>query len=483
MRNLRWRERALLAVRLALLAALALLLARPHWRQKPPNGPQRWALLDPTAAVSGDAATKLDQLRAKGYAVHRLASGFPLVDSVPAAAPPSDLWSLLREADAALPAGSTLVVFTPGRLAALHGTRPALRHCRVDWITTPDAAGTAAQSWIESARNSAPVSQPEITRGVIGTSDAGSTRFADSLRLPGSDASANLSGELSSDRFRVRLSGPVPGPWVQVEKAPSTLRLLILHDADRDADARYVEAAARAVAAVTDQPLNVSSQLLDDNPGPGRPPAADWVFWLSARPVPAAVMDGITNLVSDAGSSPRDVPASNEGWIVAPPGSPGAAALATAPVPLWRRVPAALPLTDSIETLWTDGHGEPLLTLERVAHNRHWRFYSRFHPDWTDLPRTAALPALLGGLLFPPSALPADPVHDRRLSDPSQGVLSLLPVLAAAPSPAPPTRPAGLDLHWPWWLLAVLLFAAERLLSRPATSLLVPVSPTAALVR
>ena len=91
----------------------------------PPPTPQRWALLDPTAAVSGDAAARLQQLRDEGYTVHRLTPGFPL-GGLPCLLPqpPTDLWSLLREADAALPAGSTLAVFTPGRLTALRGTRP-----------------------------------------------------------------------------------------------------------------------------------------------------------------------------------------------------------------------------------------------------------------------------------------------------------------------------------------------------------------------
>ena len=171
LRNLRWRERALLAVRLALLTVLTLLLAGPHWQQRPPAGPQRWVLLDPDAAVSGESANRLRQLRGDGYAVHWLAPGFPLSNAAPAFAP-SDLWSLLREADAALPAGSTLAVFTPGRLAALRGTRPALRHCRVEWITTPDHAGTTAQSWIESLQDSGPSATPRKVHALVGASDA-----------------------------------------------------------------------------------------------------------------------------------------------------------------------------------------------------------------------------------------------------------------------------------------------------------------------
>ena len=208
------------------------------------------------------------------------------------------------------------------------------------------------------------------------------------------------------------------------------------------------------------------------------------MFWLSGRPIPAAVTDGTVDLFSDAEPSPSDAPVSTEDWIVAPPGTSGAATLGAASVRLWRRVPAALLLAVNTETLWTDSHGDPLLTLQRAAHGRRWRFYSRFHPDWTDLPRTAALPALLEDLLFPPSpVIPADPAHDLRLADPSQYSLSLVPAPAATPLPAPFARPAELDLHWPLWLLAAALFAVERLLSRRPTPRSVPAPANAVLAR
>ena len=397
--------------------------------------------------------------------------------------PPSDLWSLLREADTALPAGSTLAVFTPGRLAALHGTRPVLRHCRVEWVTTPDSAGATAQSWIESWQVSGSAGMPHKAHVLVGTSDAASTRLADVLVLSAQNAPAGSAVELSSDATRARLSLPTPGPWVRAVHAPLPLRLVILHDPDRAEDARSVEAAARAVAAVTGQALAINVLPASKDPISGHS-SADWLFWLSARPVPVALADGTANLVSDAEPPPRDAPASTEGWIVAPPGTPGAAALGEASVRLWRRVPTTLPLAADTATLWTDSHGDPLLTLQRTSHGPCWHFYSRFHPDWTDLPRTAALPAFMEDLLFPPLAIPAGPAHDLRLADPSQLSVSLSPTLANSPVPASPLRINGVDLHWPLWLLAAALFAVERLLSRRAAPRPVPVpANTAVLAR
>ncbi len=141
-RHPRWRELLLLWTRLGLLAVLTLWLAGLRWIAAPPTGPRRWALLDPTAVLTNAARTRWQGLRDEGYEGRLLAPDFPGVPgerSATADAPAPDLWSLLREADAELPAGSTLAVFSPGRLAALRGVRPALAHCRVEWVRTDDA--------------------------------------------------------------------------------------------------------------------------------------------------------------------------------------------------------------------------------------------------------------------------------------------------------------------------------------------------------
>ena len=134
-RDLRWRERLLLAVRLLLLTLLAFMLTRPHWRPAALDRPQHWVLLDPTAAPAGETFDRLRALNRAGYETHDLATGFPKLAGAFAgnsqgAARAPDLWSLLLEADAGLPAGSALAVFTPGRLAALRGDRPASQTAR-----------------------------------------------------------------------------------------------------------------------------------------------------------------------------------------------------------------------------------------------------------------------------------------------------------------------------------------------------------------
>ena len=319
--NLRWREIVLLLARVGLLASLALLLAHPIWRQPPSTRPQHRALLDPAAAPAGPSLDRLHALQSAGVETHLLTPAFPSIHAPPAdsSAPAPDLWSLLREADATLPAGSSLAVFSPGRISSLHGIRPSLAHCRVEWIDTPAAPATSD-------------SPPTLT--------------------------------------------PTAPP----------LTVLILHDADRAEDARYVAAALRAVSETDKRPLAVSVALTT-----ATTTSADWIFWLGALPVPPTVASHAAHLLSDAESSAltETLPS----WIVAQPGVPGAAALG-APVRLWQRTP---PTAGSV--LWTDGFGHPLLTRTDDTHGARWHFASRFNPAWNDLPLGTALPASLRALL------------------------------------------------------------------------------------
>jgi hypothetical protein len=388
----RWHERVLLAARLLLLTLLALMLARPHWRPPSLDGAQHWILLDSTAAPAGESLARLRALQANGYEIRALASGFPKwTNAANTTRATADLWSLLREADAGLPAGSSLAVFTPGRLSALREDRPALAHCRVEWVITPDR---------ESA---------------------------------------------------------VPTPVPQSRAAPLTV--LIFSEAARAEDARYVSAAVRAVAQVSGREIALT-QTSTAEPGVASVHAG-WVFWLANRPPPEALAARAANLVTDAEFGTGGVE-TTPGWILPQDGVSVAEAWPNS-VRLWRRTSA--PSDPHAAVLWTDGFGRPLLTRSGTGDHRRWRFFSRFQPDWTDLPRTTALPAWLRTLLLPETNAPlfADPIRDLRRADPAQ-----LPTTVAAATATAVTLPLRREtpgLQGWCWLLAAIIFGLERLLS------------------
>ncbi|HEL5571668.1 TPA: BatA domain-containing protein [Stenotrophomonas maltophilia] len=126
--RIRFDDWPLLLVRLLLLAALALLLARPALIGPAPV-PTAWTVVAP-----GLDATALRGTAESGN-WRWLAPGFPAIDQAPPASSAS-LPSLLRELDAQLPAGTALTVHVPDPLPGLDGARLQLSR-EVQWRPQP----------------------------------------------------------------------------------------------------------------------------------------------------------------------------------------------------------------------------------------------------------------------------------------------------------------------------------------------------------
>jgi len=133
-RNVRFDEWLLLTLRLLLVAALALLLARPVLFGAPDTTP--WVV-----AAPGVAAETLRTAGVPDDAERRwLAPGFPEASE----APPSGrlpVGSLLRELDATLPAHAALTVLVPEVIDGVDAERPVLSRT-VDWRIVPAASET-----------------------------------------------------------------------------------------------------------------------------------------------------------------------------------------------------------------------------------------------------------------------------------------------------------------------------------------------------
>jgi hypothetical protein len=232
------------------------------------------------------------------------------------------------------------------------------------------------------------------------------------------------------------------GDWI-VAAAPQNV--MILRTADREADARHVAAALNAIGLSVD--VQTFTSLTDAT-------RADWIVWLGDDPVPERLKDEITkrgaDLLQDAEGS-RDGAQTAVGSIVFD--------RPVADIELLRRTTP----TGAGVSVWSDSSGAPLLTVERIGRGKHWRFFSRFHQDWNELPRSSALPAALQTLLLdaPGEAKIDNRVADRTQAQPAEGGSPSI-ILAAT---------ERIDLQQLFWSLAVLLFAAERALSyrSPAT--------------
>jgi hypothetical protein len=132
-KQLHLHDRVLLALRLLLIAALALLLALPvRYLQGEPGS--SWVLVSPQV----DPAAARAALRDAGGDWHWLAPGFPPIDApVPTdTEATASTASLIREADAQLPPATRLHLVVPQVIDGLDAGRLRLGHT-VDWQILP----------------------------------------------------------------------------------------------------------------------------------------------------------------------------------------------------------------------------------------------------------------------------------------------------------------------------------------------------------
>ncbi len=459
LRDLRWRERLLLLLRATLLLALAALLAGPLWMERG-EGPQRWALLAPDAVLDESAGQAWRELLAQGYQPRRLASGFPdATDTSPASLHAAmDVWSLLREADARVPAGSKLVVFAPPRVTDLQGARPALAHSEVRWIPTPTGDAVSA-AWI--VPNSVLPSGRGI-RATIGKSNAKTLRFfavatnetTDSRTISDPASRTDLFIRNISGEIAVRLIGAKPEKWVPLS-VYRPIRVAIVHGPQRTEDARYVAAAVQAVSEFSDRPVTVE---IREETASAVLPEADWLFRLGTSPLTPSMStvlaENRVNVVTDAPHDSTQI--SRPTWFVAPGDQIG-----FDEIRLWRRAETS---DDAAAMIWSDGFGNPLLSFAREGRAKRWRFFSRFHPDSNDWVSRGAFPAWIRQLLLGEPEGADIRSRDLRLADVTQ-IQTARASSGAVEAMLPPATGRSTDLRTWLWVLTALLLGVERVVS------------------
>jgi hypothetical protein len=197
-------ELPLLAARLALLALLALVLARPAWRGE--SGAQAWMAVAPGADPAAARA-----LAPKGAHLRWLAPGFPgLGGPVPVGA--ASISSLLRELDADLPPGATLTVAVPAVLKGVDAERPRLSRA-VDWRVLPGATPTVAKPTAPAAPPALIIRYAPGFAAGAGYLRAAAQALATSPTASGTD-DAPTSESLPQDARAIAwlAPGPLPAP-------------------------------------------------------------------------------------------------------------------------------------------------------------------------------------------------------------------------------------------------------------------------------
>lgn len=262
-------------------------------------------------------------------------------------------------------------------------------------------------------------------------------------------------GERPTLRARVdwHVRPAVPRRSAEPTSPPARI-VAIFADPSRRDDARYLSAALGAAQSATGIPA-VVSQYPATGEAASAATSADWILWLSDRAVPEPIERAVGRgavLLSDAGGvTPRPLHTRvvtgaepTDAWLIRSAST--SAAVRGAPV-------------------WADGTGQPLLAVTREGRGLHYRFGSRFTPTWGDLVLRPAFPLAMARL-WAAADSGAWAAPDQRIA-----LSQLLPTRDRDHQPVE----AGLhrSLFVPFWILAILLFLAERWWSqRPPRSAL-----------
>lgn len=165
------------------------------------------------------------------------------------------------------------------------------------------------------------------------------------------------------------VSSPASTVYSKVVSAGRPIQVML--KADRQADGTYIAAAIQAYAAYSKSKI----KLLDYRPD--NLAETDFIFWLSQAKIPAEIPAQLKQgggYLSYVSGEPEDM----ESRLL----FGGQAAGIMPVVQLNKRVSteayAGVPV-------WTDGFGTPILVKTAEANTTHYRFYTQFNPDWSEL--------------------------------------------------------------------------------------------------
>lgn len=329
--RLRFDERLLLAVRLLLLALLALLLARPALYGAHSDAP--WIAVVP--GVQAQALAALD--RPADARVHWLSPGFPAFDPATPAPPVSaqlPVSSLLRELDATLPASVAVTVLVPEQLQGADAQRPRLSR-QVEWRVLAGAMPartaptlTAPDPSIRYAADRA-AALPYLRAAIASWREPGATRSN------GSIAPDTQPLDASSKQLLWLKPGPLPSGVSEWIAAGGTALL--------DAASAWPsgEGESKALAPV---PLwrNADGAVLVEGARYGRGQVMRWTRALTPQALPELLEPGFAGQLRNLFEPPREPPSRVMAREHAP--SAGAAAFALPPrdLRLWLALLIAL---------------------------------------------------------------------------------------------------------------------------------------------
>ena len=252
----------------------------------------------------------------------------------------------------------------------------------------------------------------------------------------------NFSGQRTAVALNLHWYTYTPAGTVPSPGSTDTAALHIaVYSSRYNNDARYLKAAFNAIRQFSNRKILIQSATAVSE----IPAGQQWLFWLSDEPVADVGAENIVQYVKGTAATvnSRLMPAGKNIF---------------APVDLYTAVIETHGNEQQKEVWWQDGFGHPMLTKQQLDGKTKYHLYTHFDPAWNGLPWSENFPQLLFQLLYdrPPAG------SSTATADSTQ----LLPRIVPATEPASkPAVFAETKLDNLFWMLAFLLFLAERLLS------------------
>ncbi|GGC59397.1 hypothetical protein GCM10011387_11330 [Pedobacter quisquiliarum] len=428
-RSFRVQDWPLLLLRTLLILLAAMLIAEPVYVSTQKATKQAgWVLLEKAefSNIWKQEHATLDSLIKAGYKIHDLAYDFPKIevkDSATTFSTPSSgklpYHALLKQLDHLHPAGTNIHIFAANERGNFRGVEPA-KHLNVHWeLLQPDSTNS---TWLAAAY--------QLQNGGVRTLEA-------------------VAGDKGT-YYKTTQTSTGANPEIPIDTATTVVQL---YAPNNMADAEYVRAAVKAIAQYTERKISIAV-LTDINK---LSPQTKVLFWLSDRKLTDAQRAALprgTRLFSYEGDKVQNIKSSIQ----------DAAGVALQNVTLLKSTQnASKKRIDNAAApdkgIWIDGTGQPVLALTREGKIDHYRFYSRFRPDWTEMVWSDQMVYFLLPVVLPESAAHYA-FRDGQKAPVSKADLNNAQQIAADANLK--SQVVATDVS-PWfWYLLLLLFLTER---------------------
>lgn len=425
----------LLLLRALLLILLAFVLAMPFWRQNNnSSGTKGWILIPKESVKEAYQKFKpqIDSLIKAGFEFHYFDKGFAkadfnkvLTDTAHYQNSDASYWGLIEQLNGQVSQSLPVYICTSNNVSHFTGEKPEVS-LNLHWQTYTSA--DSASRWIAKAW----LTNNGDIQVIEGDSNPSGTPYK-SYSVHSGDQSTNFAVHSENGKLSVGLKNSNELEPVDT----STWRFSIYADKGSP-DAVYLKAALQSIIQFTKHKA-VVKQYTDANFLSSQ---QSWLFWLSAKPIGKQLQS--YNLFTYENGKISN----SDSWIEA--GASGRK------VKLYKSVAA----NNKGFTIWKDGFGNPVLSLEKQPDKNLYHFYSRFDPSWSDLVWSEEFPEMLLKLIVGTVTEP-DIKYDKRILSNQQ----IMPVITRERPVSIRTATNYIDLSRYIWLLLVLIFFAERWLA------------------